>query len=220
MPGQVHPVPLTLGVVKPLGIGSVTVTVPLVAAVPEFVTVMVYVTPVWPWVKLPECDFRMVRSGARTVIDALAVPPVPPSVEVTWPVVLFFTPSVVPVTSIEKVHELLAAMLAPDRLTTPVACVAVIVPPPHEPVRLFGVATINPAGKVSLNPTPVSAVVLLFWMVKVSEVEAFTAMLAAPKALMITGGPTTVTDAVETLPLPASVELTWTLLVFAPAVVP
>jgi hypothetical protein len=38
---------------------------------------------------------------------AEAVPPVPPSVEVTAPVVLFFVPAVVPVTFTEKVQELL-----------------------------------------------------------------------------------------------------------------
>src|SRR6266851_4002903 len=45
-------------------------------------------------------------------------------------------------------------------------------------------------------------------------------MLAAPNALMITGGATTVTLALEVLPVPPSVEVTCTLLFFAPAVVP
>jgi hypothetical protein len=57
-------------------------------------------------------------------------------------------------------------------------------------------------------------------MVNVSEVEAFTAMLAAPNALMITGGPSTVMDALLVFPVPASVELIVTLLFFTPAVVP
>ena len=84
-----------------------------------------------------------------------------------------------------------------------------MVPPPQEPVSPFGVETTRPAGSVSLKPTPVSVVVvLLFWMVKVKLVEPFSGMLAAPKALMITGGATTVIDALEVLPVPPSVEVT------------
>ena len=45
-------------------------------------------------------------------------------------------------------------------------------------------------------------------------------MLAAPNALMITGGATTVMEAFEVLPVPPFVEVTWTLLFFTPAVVP
>src|SRR5437899_5672730 len=45
-------------------------------------------------------------------------------------------------------------------------------------------------------------------------------MLAAPKALMMTGGPTTVMEAFEVLPVPPSVEVTCTLLFLMPAVVP
>jgi hypothetical protein len=56
----------------------------------------------------------------------------------------------VPVTFTEKVHELLNARLAPDRLITFVACVAVIVPPPHEPLNPLGVEIVRPAGNVSM----------------------------------------------------------------------
>src|SRR5882724_8160024 len=134
-----------------------------------------------------------IDGGASTPRLADAVPPVPPSVDATFPVVLFFVPAVVPVTFTENVHELLAARLAPDRLITFVACVAVIVPPPQLPVKPLGVDTARPVGKVSLKATPVSvSVVLLFWMVKVNDVEAFNGMLAAPHAWMITGGAVTV----------------------------
>jgi len=40
--------------VKLAGKVSVTVTVPEVAVPPLFVTVIVYVAPVWPWTKFPE----------------------------------------------------------------------------------------------------------------------------------------------------------------------
>ena len=43
-----------------------------------------------------------------------------------------------------KLHEPLAAIVAPDRLTVPLAAVAVIVPPPHVPD--------NPLGDVPPNP--------------------------------------------------------------------
>ena len=53
---------------------------------------------------------------AVTVMLADAVLPVPPLVEVTAAVVLFFTPEVVPFTFTEIEHELLTATV-PDRLT-------------------------------------------------------------------------------------------------------
>ena len=50
--------------------------------------------------------------------------------------------------------------------------------------------------------------------------EPFNGMLAAPNALMITGGPVTVIEAFDVLPVPPSVEVTVTELFFTPAVVP
>src|SRR5262249_53737167 len=87
--------------------------------------------------------------------------------------------------------------------------------------RPLGVEITSPAGSVSLKATPLSDVVaLLFWMVKVSVVEAFSGIEAAPNALLIVGGATTVIEAFEVLPVPPSVEVTCTLLFFTPAVVP
>jgi hypothetical protein len=57
-------------------------------------------------------------------------------------------------------------------------------------------------------------------MVKLSEVEPFSGMLAAPNALVRVGGPTTLTLAFEVFPVPPFVELTVTLLFFTPTVVP
>ena len=59
-----------------------------------------------------------IDGGATTLIEAEAVPPVPPSVEVTFPVVLFCVPAAMPVTLTENVQELLAASVAPDKLIT------------------------------------------------------------------------------------------------------
>ena len=162
-----------------------------------------------------------IEGGATTAMLAEAVPPVPPSVELTAPVVLFCVPPAVPVTFSEKVHDVLAANDAPERLTTFVPCVAVIVPPPQLPVKPLGVDTTRPAGKVSLNPIPVSVVVVFGLLtVKLKEVDPFRRMLAAPKALPRVGGVSTVIEAFEVLPVPPSVEVTWTLLFFTPGAVP
>ena len=59
---QAHPVPDIAVAVRPPGNASVTVTVPVVAVEPLLVTVIVYVAPTCPWVKLPACDFVIVRS--------------------------------------------------------------------------------------------------------------------------------------------------------------
>ena len=94
-------------------------------------------------------------SGA-TVTLAEAVPPVPPSVELTALVVLFLVPDVEPVTFTEKVQEALAASAAPDRLTEVAPAVAVMVPPPQEPVSPLGVDTTRPDGSGSVKPTELS----------------------------------------------------------------
>jgi hypothetical protein len=70
-------------------------------------------------------------------------------------VVFNLSPAVVPVTLTEKLHEPLAARVAPNRVTTPLPAVAVIIPPPHEPDMTLGVDTTTPVGSESVNPTPV-----------------------------------------------------------------
>jgi hypothetical protein len=61
------------------------------------------------------------------------------------------------------VQEVLCASEAPVRLITFVAWVPVIVPPPQLPISPLGVETTNPAGRVSLKPTPVRVVVVLLF---------------------------------------------------------
>ena len=126
--------------------------------------VMVKLSEVVPFSAMPEApNALLMDGGATTARLAEAVPPLPPFVEATAPVVLFCAPAAVPVTFTEKLHELLATSVAAERLITLEPCVAVIVPPPQVPVRPLGVETKSPAGRVSLNAIPVRlSVVLLF----------------------------------------------------------
>src|SRR5947209_2667887 len=90
-----------------------------------------------------------IEGGATTVnIAVLLTVPVPPSVELTTPVVLLLLPAVVPVTSTENVHVDPAAgdavSVPPDRLMLLLPASAVIVPLPQDPVMLGVAATTTP----------------------------------------------------------------------------
>jgi len=150
--------------------------------------------------------------GAITVMLALAAVPAPPSVEVTV-TLLFFTPAVVPVTFTENVQEDPAAgdavSVPPDRLMLPLAATAVMVPLPQVPVMLGVAATTRPAGKLSVNATPLSATFVFgLLMLKVSVLLAFRATLVGLNALVMVGAEATVRLAVAVLPVPPLVEVT------------
>src|SRR5260221_96523 len=215
-----------LATVRPVGSVSVNAT-PVSATVFSAGLVMVKVSDVVAFSAMVDgLKTLAIDGGATTVSSAvLLVAPVPPSVEVTAPVVLLLSPAVVPVTSTEKVHEEPAAgeavKVPPDRLMVLLPAVAVIVPLPQEPVTLGVAATTRPAGKLSVNATPLSALAVFgLVMVKLSVLLAFNAMLVGLKALLIVGGATTVMEAFAVFPVPPLVEVTWTLLFFTPAVVP
>jgi hypothetical protein len=105
---------------------------------------------------------------------------------------LFINPDVVPVAFTETVHDVLGPNVPLDKLTeeeptTPEAT------PPQVLLRLLGVATTRPAGKLSVKAilvrvTPKFGLVML----KVSEVTPFRGILAAPNALLMIGGLATV----------------------------
>src|SRR5438067_2665987 len=59
-----------------------------------------------------------ITGGPSTLSVAVATPPVPPSVEVTLPVTLFFVPADTAVTLTLKVHGVIAGSDAPERLMT------------------------------------------------------------------------------------------------------
>jgi hypothetical protein len=131
--------------------------------------------------------------GATTVIAAvLLVAPVPASLEVIALVVFSFVPEVVPFTPTVKVQVEPAAGEAvnvpPDRLTLLLPAIAVIVPLPHEPVT-FGVgATTSPAGRLSVNPTPLRPLVVFgLLIVKLNVLMEFSGILAGLNAFVIVG---------------------------------
>jgi hypothetical protein len=163
-----------------------------------------------------------IDGGACTVRLADAVPPAPPSVEVTLLVTLVCCPAAMAVTLTETVHEADDASIPEERLIAVPPCTAVAVPA-QELLSAGDAAITSPGGSWSVNPTPWSAtVVLLFWIVNVSDVDACTGIDAAPNASLIWGGPTTVITAVfEALPGPLSVDVMLPVVLFLmPAVVP
>ena len=171
--------------------GKVSVKATPARAVPVLGLVIVNVRVEVPpaTMGLGEKDLVM-EGGATTVTDAFAVFPVPPFVEVTAPVVLFFTPEVAPVTVTLKAQLLFAAITPPFNAIE-LGAVTVRVPPHCAEVELV---TVSPAGKVSVNATPVSIVpVFGLVMLKSSVVVPFRGMVAAPKDLLMEGGATTVT---------------------------
>jgi hypothetical protein len=137
-------------------------------------------------------DFEIVGAKVAAVTATLAdaVLPVPPSFEVTAPLVLFLVPAVVPVTLRLKVHEALDPSVAPLKLMLPDPAAAVMVPPPQLPTSPLGVDTTSPAGSESVNPTPVNVELLGLSMVKLSEVDPFVGMLPAPNDFEIVGADT------------------------------
>lgn len=101
------------------------------------------------------------------------------------------------------------AKLAPlnEMLPEPAAAVGVVL---HVLVRPLGVATTNPAGRLSVKAIPLSVwFTLLLEMVKVRLVVPFNGMVVAPNCLVMLGGLMTFkfAEEVESAPVPAAVEL-------------
>src|SRR3989440_12568076 len=113
-----HTVADALATVKPVGSVSVNAT-PVSGSTLAAGLVMVNVSDVVAFSAIVDgLNTFAIEGGASTFTLAEAVPPAPPSVEVTFPVVLFCSPAAMPVTFTAKVHDELATMLAPDRLMT------------------------------------------------------------------------------------------------------
>ena len=113
----------------------------------------------------------------------------------------------------ENVQDEPRGSVAPDKFAEPDPAVAVMVPPPHDPVRPLGVETIRPAGSVSVNATPFSAGVALgLLMVNESEVVPPTEIDAAPNDLEMVGadGPDVMVNGMPLLVPPGVVTVTST----------
>lgn len=147
-------------------------------------------------------------AGGATQVDrvAVAVFPVPPFVELT---VTELSPPVVAVTSTEIVQGVPTATVAPDSETVFEPFVApVTLPPPQLLTLNAGVAaTSMPAGKLSVNETPVSETVLAagFVIVNVSVELPPGVVNAGVNAFAISGAVTTVSVPVAFVPTPALV---------------
>ena len=100
---------------------------------------------------------------------------------------MFFVPTVVAVTATEKEQELEEAKVSAVRpIVLPPALAEIL--PAQLPLRLFGVATTRPDGKVSVAETLFNVNAEFgFANVKVSVVVPFSGILAALNAFAIVG---------------------------------
>jgi hypothetical protein len=138
----------------------------------------------------------MAGAGSFTSTVAVAVLPVPPFVEVTV-TELVFSPTVVPVTFTENVQVSPGVRDAPDRLIVPEPGTAVIDPPPQLPDKPLGSATTNPAGRLSVKPTPVRVVSMFGLLIENPRIVVLPVKIGfAVKDLAMAGGATTVSEAV------------------------
>src|SRR5258708_27483965 len=145
VPPQVLVSPLGVATTSPAGRLSVNAT-PASATALAGGLVMVKVSEVVPFSGIPDAPNALtIDGGATTSILADAVPPVPPSVDVTGPATLFLVPAVVPVTLIVKVHWVLWFKLALVKLMLLLPATAVGVVLHVFPVKPLGVATTSPA---------------------------------------------------------------------------
>ena len=148
----------------------------------------------------------MVAEPVTVSVAVLLVLPVPPWVELIGPVVLFFTPAVVPVTLTDKLQ--LDEMATPLRLIV-VALAAAEKIPPHVLVAFGTLAACMPLGRESLKASWNSGrpkFGLLIW--KLSTEIPPTGMLVGENALLIVAGLATVRVAVLlVVPVPPSVEV-------------
>src|SRR5450755_3451 len=122
--------------------------------------------------------------GRSTTKLTEALSPVPPSLEVTGPVVLVFAPPVVDATFTPNRHPESPASVAPAKPIVLVPGTAVIVPPPHPPTP-FGFKMTSPEGSVSVKATPVREEALGLLRIKMMPNDSLTGMRGG-----MPGGPT------------------------------
>ena len=132
------------------------------------------------------------------VIEALAVEPVPPFVELTTLVVLFAVPGVLLVMFTIAVHVTPGLSVEPLKVIVDAPATAVNVALGQFVVALAGDATVIPDGNVSVKLIPLSATRFAagFPSVNVSVVVPPAFIDEAPNAFAIVGAPDTVSVAV------------------------
>ena len=226
-PATAVTVPLQL-LIKPLGVattrpaGRVSVKAkPVCEPKPTPMVMARLVEPFRTMEAAPKDLVMLGGGGPLTVRVAVAVPPMPVSVEETLPVTLTLVPVVVPFTSTWTPQvNVNPGMLPPVREMELEPATAVTVPL-QLLIKPLGVATTRPAGRVSVKAKPVCEPTPMP-MVKLRLVEPFRAMAAAPKDLKMLGeGDPTIRVAVAVLPMPPSVEETLpVMLTLVPPVVP
>lgn len=189
--GEPQPeVPAAVGLAMNIPVGSVSVNATPVNAVAGFGFVMVKTNGVVPPITRGLMENSLEITGGETTSNvAEAVFPVPPLVEVTASLVFTYVPPVEAVT-----------------LTTTVQVPPIVSEPPVNvtesdvldtvPLHCAGFGTLAiviPAGKVSVNPTPVNARVLAagFDSVNVSVEFRPAGIETGENALLITGAETT-----------------------------
>ena len=241
---QVPPKPLGDATTKPLGSGSSTETlfkVVLAFGLPKVsVSVAVPLNGMLLTLKALAIVGGLTVGAAVTVsVAVLLVAPAPLSLAEMGPVVLLLLPVLVACTSTEIKHEPLEVGTSlgrsdlgasgfdlglngtagprspPARVMVDEPDVAVTVPS-QVLLRLLGLATTTPAGKLSVNAIPVRVtsefgndeLLLGLLMVKLNSVVAPFGMLSGMKSLLMVGGKATpkVADAVP--PVPPSLEPT------------
>lgn len=145
-----------------LGKLSVKETPVILGEPPGFGLLMAIVSVETPFTPIGSGEKDLLMVGYdKTHMEALAVLPVSPLVEVTALVVLFFCPAVVPVT-------LTVTSQCPPTATVPFEKESEVSPAKGEKVgvpqlvvvAMGGLATASPAGRLSVNATPVNATVL------------------------------------------------------------
>jgi hypothetical protein len=168
----------------------------------------------------------LVMDGGEATISVavLLVAPVPPLVELIAPVVLVTVPDCVPVTFTTIVQVAPGVAIDPPVRLMLVELAAAVTVPPQVLLTPGVEATCKPFVSVSLKAIPFSALVLNAGLVivKVTVVVPFSEIEAAPNALLIVGGATTLRVAVLLVaPVPPSVELIAPVVLLAsPATVP
>jgi hypothetical protein len=201
-------------------VGKASVNEMPVKAVVEFGFIIVKVRVATPPVQMVEAlnDLLIVGWPITVIIAVLLVAPGPLSVELITPVVFMHTQAVVPVTVTLNMQVPPAASVPPLNEIM-LGEVVVTVPPQMEALP---VGTVIPAGKVSVNDTPVSGSAAFGLVrVKLSEVICPTWIDDAVNDFIIVGAEATVRSAMAVLPVPPLAELTLLVtLCLTPDVVP